>query len=142
MGGSNPELVELCFVSRLADGLPVAALLRIERRAQQFNCLHGLTGEMHASGRTIRQVIEGSCSTVMPLAARILTDHRHEAISVVAFRPIAARRFRDWSATGLDRGLVPAILACTSSTILHLLPLAAGRALPEPAELDARIGVP
>ena len=142
MGGSDPALVELSFVSRLADGLPVAAMLRIERQVQQFNRQHGITGQMRVSGRTIRQVIEGSCSVVMPLAARILTDHRHEAISVLAFRPIEARRFRDWSATGLDSGLVPAILACTSSTKLRLLPLAAARTLAEPSELDARTGAP
>jgi hypothetical protein len=104
MMGGDRALVEFRFASRLADGLPEAVLIRLEREAMQFNRLHGLTGEMRLVGRTLRQVVEGSWPVVMPLAARILTDQRHTAISISAFRPIRARRFQDWTAVGFSRG--------------------------------------
>lgn len=103
MRGGDRALVEFRFVSRLVPGLPEAVLLRLEREAMQFNRLNGLTGEMRLAGRTVRQVIEGSWPVVMPLAARILTDQRHAAISISAFRPIRARRFLDWTAAGFSR---------------------------------------
>lgn len=140
MRGSDTALVEFCFASRLADGLPEAALLRLARLAQQFNRLHGLTGEMRRERRNLRQVIEGSWSVVMPLAARILTDRRHGAIAITSFRPIRARRFHDWSSTGFGDGVLSARLADVGDGSLHMLPLAACAAAGALAVRDARAG--
>ena len=125
MRGSDTALVEFRFASRLADDLPEAALWRLARLTQQFNRMHGLTGEMRRERHNLRQVIEGSWSVVMPLAARILTDRRHGAISITSFRPIRARRFHDWSSKGFGEGVLPARLAHVGDGELRVLPLPA-----------------
>jgi hypothetical protein len=122
MRGGDRALVEFRFVSRLADGLPEATLLRLERQAQRFNLMHGLTGEMCLRRRCVRQVVEGPWSVVMPLAARILTDRRHTAIAVSAFRPIEARRFAAWTSAGFKLSASP--LDRDLEARLRLLPAA------------------
>jgi hypothetical protein len=122
MRGNDRALVEFRFTSRLVDGLPDAVLLRLESEALRFNRLNGLTGEMRLSGRTLRQVIEGSWLVVMPLAARILTDRRHTAIAVSAFRPIEARRFAAWTSAGFKLSSSP--LDRDLEARLRLLPAA------------------
>jgi hypothetical protein len=139
MRGSDGALVEFRFVSRLAEGLPEAVLLRLERQSGQFNRLYGLTGEMHLDRGVIRQVVEGSWQVVMPLAARILTDHRHGAISIAAFQPIRARRFQEWASSGFGPGRVASLLASARESNLRLLPSIAWQPLPE---RTARIGTP
>jgi hypothetical protein len=135
MRGNDRALVEFRFTSRLVDGLPDAVLLRLESEALRFNRLNGLTGEMRLSGRTLRQVIEGSWLVVMPLAARILTDQRHAAISISAFRPIKARRFQEWTAVGFRRGEARAGFGW--DTNLRLLPRETGTPMPALAMLSA-----
>ncbi len=129
MRGGDRALVEFRFTSRLACGLPEAVLIRLEREAMRFNRLHGLTGEMRLVGRTLRQVVEGSWPVVMPLAARILTDQRHTAISISAFRPIKARRFGDWTAVGFNRG--QAMPGRSWDADIRLLPVGTCLDLPE-----------
>lgn len=139
MRGSDGALVEFRFVSRLADGLPGAVLLRLERQVRHFNRIHGLTGEMRLDRGVVRQVVEGSWQVVMPLAARILTDRRHGAISISAFQPIRARRFPAWEATGFDASPGKALLELALDTNLSVLPTLAWQPAPPQA---AQVGVP
>lgn len=130
MRGSDTALIRFSFVSRLAEGLPAAALLRLERQAAAFNLRHGLTGEMRLEGRAVHQVIEGSWAVVMPLAGHILTDRRHDAISITSFRTIAARSFDDWSATGFGAPFPDAVLSGAGAN-LAVLPLEVVDASPQ-----------
>lgn len=133
MRGSDSALVEFSFVSRLADGLPMAALLRLERQSVQFNHRNGLTGEMRVEGNVVHQVVEGCWSVVMPLVAHILTDRRHEAISIGTFEAIAARRFDGWTVTGIGApcdGDGPDLAGVTN---LRVLPLEVVEMVPERA---------
>ena len=100
--GAQDSLVEFAFVSRPSPDLPAAAFLRIACQSWSFNTRSGLTGTLRFADGRFEQVIEGRCAVVLPLAARILGDPRHTAISIAAFRPLAARRFADWTVAGFD----------------------------------------
>lgn len=104
MGASLPKapLVEFSYASRASDELPNAALLRLAQQAWSHNTRLGVTGSLTFEDGAFRQVIEGPSDVILPLASRILTDPRHEAISILGFGPIKIRRFQNWSATGLD----------------------------------------
>ena len=130
MRGSQAALIRFSFVSRLAAGLPEAALLRLERQAAAFNLRHGLTGEMCLERGTVRQVIEGCWSVVMPLAGHILTDRRHNSISITAFRTIEARSFDDWRATGFGAPFPGDALSGAGANFM-VLPLEVVEAMPQ-----------
>ena len=106
--GAYESLVEFSFVSKPCPELPPAVFLRLARQSWSFNTRTGLTGEMRFVEGRFEQVVEGRCSVVLPLAARILADPRHTAISITAFRPLAGRRFAHWTLAGFDLDLRPA----------------------------------
>jgi hypothetical protein len=97
-------LFEFSYVSCLREALPASALLRIDREARANNVAQRLSGELHCADGRFRQVIEGDASAVMALAARILTDPRHDRIDVLALRPIEYRRHDGWQSSGLVPG--------------------------------------
>ena len=101
-GDEDEDLVELAFVSRVADGLPSAVFLRLARQSWSFNTRKGLTGELVLGEGRFAQIVEGGCATVQALAARILADRRHEAIEIRAFSRIATRRHAGWTLVGFD----------------------------------------
>jgi hypothetical protein len=101
-GDGDEDLVELAFVSRVAEGLPSSVFLRLARQSWSFNTRMGLTGELVLDRGRFVQVVEGGCATVQALAARILADRRHEAIEVRAFGRIEARRHAGWTLVGFD----------------------------------------
>jgi hypothetical protein len=93
-------LVEFSFVSSLRDFVTRDALAQMERRFWEFNVRNRISGSAtHCAGR-ITQSIEGSPEVVLPLAACILSDHRHTGISILTFGAIATRRFASWHSTG------------------------------------------
>lgn len=122
-GSSARSLVEFAYVSEATAELPPSALLRLELQARRFNTEHGLTGELRFDGRSFSQVLEGCWSAIMPLSARILTDRRHGSIEITAFRPIQARRFTSWSATGFGVGEAASIRSGSVPGNLRFLPL-------------------
>ena len=101
-GDDDEDLVELAFVSRVAEGLPSSVFLRLARQSWSFNTRMGLTGSLVLEGGRFAQVVEGGCATVQALAARILADRRHDAIEVTAFGRLAARRHAGWTLIGFD----------------------------------------
>ncbi|MFO1142793.1 MAG: BLUF domain-containing protein [Amaricoccus sp.] len=96
------ELIEFAFESRAADGVPLAALLRMAAECRRYNIQSSLTGELRLSGESFRYVAEGSCQTLLPLVARILADPRHGSIRITAFGRIGQRRFDSWTNIGFD----------------------------------------
>jgi hypothetical protein len=133
-GGCGGALVEFSFTSWAMRDLPEAVRLRIARQAWDFNTRAGLTGELRYEGGRFRQVIEGPCETVLPLASRILTDSRHGGIAVRAFRPIATRRFATWNAIGFEHRVFAA--SCSAAVVQTLRVLPSG--LAEARELSAK----
>jgi hypothetical protein len=83
-------LVEFAIESRAVADLPRAALLRLALLALKDGRFH--------------QTLEGETDTILPLAARILADPRHESIRTIAFRALPARRFAGWAVEGFDFG--------------------------------------
>jgi len=104
MGTSPPSasLVEFSCASKPSGDLPRAALLRMAQQAWSRNARFGVTGSLSFRDGVFDMVIEGPSDVLLPLVSRILTDPRHEAISILGFRPIATRRFDQWNATGFD----------------------------------------
>jgi hypothetical protein len=98
----DTALVEFAFESRAVIDLPEAALLRLALRASAFNARAGLTGRLALVDGRFHQTLEGETDTILPLAARILADPRHESIRTIAFRALPARRFVGWSVEGFD----------------------------------------
>ena len=96
-------LVEFSFVSMVADGIPDDAVLRIAQAAWSFNRRMRITGLLQFDQGRFRELIEGEAPVLLALAARILTDPRHQAIAVRSLRAIRARRYGSWRAEGLDQ---------------------------------------
>lgn len=111
------DLLEFSFESTAVPALPEAALQRLARRSAAFNVRMGLTGRLRLEDGRFVQSLEGRAAVLLPLAGRILADPRHDSIRVTAFGSIAARRFADWSAEGLQWSL-----AENDSDALHFLP--------------------
>lgn len=93
-------LVELCFRSVAAPGLPEIALDRLARYTHETNPRLGLTGELAMVDGRFDVVLEGRAEVLLPLAARILADRRHGAIDIRRIGAIGARRFETWRTEG------------------------------------------
>lgn len=93
-------LVEFSFTSRAVADLPFAALRRISAQTRLLNPRMGFTGELRFCDGMFHQVLEGQADEVLLLSARILTDRRHEGISVMSLRPIVERRYTEWRLVG------------------------------------------
>jgi hypothetical protein len=61
---------------------------------------------------------------ILPLMSRILTDRRHEAISVISCKPVPARRFDGWRVTGLENSVSETARTLVDGGNLHFLPVA------------------
>ncbi len=116
-------LIEFSYASKAAGDLPDAALLRMAQQAWSRNTRLGITGSLAVADGAFRQIIEGPSDAVLPLVSRILTDPRHEAISIETFRPIEARRFDCWSATGFGPcGDIPIVEAAPAIDPVRAVP--------------------
>lgn len=121
--------VEFAFSSTAAADLPEAALLRLAQQAASFNARRGITGTLCFADGRFTQVIEGASDAMLPLIARILTDRRHGQIAVTSLRPIAARRFGDWTCAGLAASGAFSV-GVSAAANLCLMPLIAAIAGP------------
>ena len=80
------------------SGLPAAVFLRLAQHCWSHNLSAGLTGRScDSTAAASSRPLEGPATAVLPLAARILADPRHQAIRIERFRAIPARRFANWS---------------------------------------------
>lgn len=102
--GPGGDLVEFVFESRAVESLAPGIAARLARQSWSNNVRAGLTGELRLQDGRFFQVVEGRCDEVLKLAARILTDSRHCAIRVLAFRAVPARRFLTWTVSGFEPG--------------------------------------
>ena len=109
MGVPAADLIEIVFDSRVAPGVPLAALQRLARHCATANPAAGITGFLRLDGGRFSVELEGGAAVLLPLAARILGDPRHVAIRVHAFGAIAGRRHSEWRIEGFDLD-APALL--------------------------------
>lgn len=132
--GDRGSLIEFSYVSRAVPEMPLAAKLRIVQQAWGFNTRMGITGEMLVGDGRFTQTIEGPSEVILGLASRILTDRRHQDISVLGFGPIDARRFRNWTVTGLVHDHAPALDPASARNVWQLAAVAVPfQALARPA---------
>ena len=135
------ELVEFSFVSRVSPDVPTSALLRLARQSWCFNLKAGVTGSLRLIGNTFAQEIEGPCHVVQPLAARILSDPRHGAIHISAFRRLECRRHHGWSTSGFDLGRESMVVGAIGQTgFANVCAFPAHARRPDAAALPVSVG--
>ena len=93
-----PGLERLLYAStatgRTDNLLNMATILG---ESQRNNERDGLTGALAAHGGRVIQVIEGTPGSLDRLLRRLAPDPRHRDIVILDRRPIAERRFEDWT---------------------------------------------
>ncbi|HUP08545.1 MAG TPA: BLUF domain-containing protein [Caldimonas sp.] len=91
------SLIQILYVSRVADGLDHRAIRAILDVSRRRNRMLDVTGCLTCSGRHFAQVIEGRPDAVHPLVERIFADPRHDGVRRVLERTIATRQYPLWS---------------------------------------------
>lgn len=85
-----------------AEVVSNATIRDIAEKAAVANREHGITGLLVLTGRTFVQVLEGPCTAVNALYARIIADKRHREVELVAFEQIDSACFDDWGMRLVD----------------------------------------
>lgn len=85
--------------SRLGGGAAAmgAEIGRILETARSRNECLGVTGALVVRGARFVQVLEGPSPAVQALFDSIAADPRHDQITTIEDRPVAARAFAGWS---------------------------------------------
>jgi hypothetical protein len=97
----SSDLYRLVYLSR--NGLRGdSAVIRKEidhmlTAARRNNPILGVTGALMFNAGCFAQVLEGSHDSIQSTFERIQCDPRHSNVTVLAFKPAAARGFGDWS---------------------------------------------
>lgn len=98
----DERLVEFSFSSVFGSDVGHEAVLQIARRSWSENRRAAVTGYLRIDGDKIEQTVEGPCTVILALAARILTDRRHGEIVIRRFGPIGGRQHTEWTVAGLE----------------------------------------
>lgn len=97
--GAEPPLQRLIYFSAAtpAAAKQMRTLLNdIVAEAAEPNRALGVTGALFACDGRFLQVLEGPKGSVRHVYGAISSDPRHEGLSVIENRPVAARQFADW----------------------------------------------
>ena len=73
------------------------SLTDILRVSRSHNAALGVTGALLFNHQYFAQVLEGERSSISHLFCKICRDSRHEAVTIVEAKIIAARKFQNWS---------------------------------------------
>jgi hypothetical protein len=95
--GAGSGLHFLLYVSSARRKFGPAELAELLSVAREKNSRIGITGMLLYKAGLFLQVLEGDSDQVRGLYAKIASDDRHRACSVVMEGSIPERRFRDWS---------------------------------------------
>lgn len=87
----------LMYVSSARRKFGPAELAELLTLAREKNSRLGVTGMLLYKAGLFLQVLEGDSQRVRELYAKIATDDRHRACSVVMEGTLPERRFSDWS---------------------------------------------
>lgn len=88
---------QLLYTSRAARPLGDADLAAILMASRDRNADRDITGLLLYGEQHFFQLLEGAEDAVRALFARIRTDRRHEALTVIATRQLDRRGFPGWS---------------------------------------------
>lgn len=91
------ERVVYCSRATIANADSVGSLIQILAVSQRNNARDDITGALAVTADRYFQVIEGRRAAVDQLLRRIERDRRHERMTVVERKPIAARQFGQWA---------------------------------------------
>ncbi len=90
-------LVRLLYASKCPTGLNAALIDSILQVSRKHNPDRGITGILCHSGDVFLQVLEGGRDAVNQLYAQIVTDNRHQHVTLLQYEEITERRFASWT---------------------------------------------
>ena len=95
-------LSQMLYISTAVGPITTAVTGTILRSAQMHNPANGITGVLCQGQGVYLQVLEGERSQVEALYARILTDKRHQNVTLRQHENIKARRYGKWTMAHID----------------------------------------
>ncbi|MFL2537441.1 MAG: BLUF domain-containing protein [Candidatus Azotimanducaceae bacterium] len=119
LDASPDKLISKTYLSRAVEPFETAALEALLTSCRHTNGQEQVTGALLYHGGYFMQLIEGFDEAVERTYARIVSDSRHEIISVLFEDHISARFFPDWSmgfrtSEGADAASIEAIYETAS----------------------------
>lgn len=98
---NNNSLYRLVYISRNQiegdDDTIRSEIEQILIKARTQNPLSNVTGALMFNTGCFAQILEGLHDHIQETFERIQCDRRHSNVSVLAFEPIAERKFSNWS---------------------------------------------
>jgi len=88
---------QLIYTSHATRPLSDADLTALLQWSRERNAEQGITGVLLYGNERFVQVLEGQVAALAELYGRLLRDSRHHTVTRLAYGPIAARRFTQWS---------------------------------------------
>jgi hypothetical protein len=90
-------LVQLLYASRSVNHLSAELMDAILQSSRKNNPANGITGVLCHSGEVFLQVLEGGREHVNALYSRIITDNRHQQVTLLQYEEITERCFSGWT---------------------------------------------
>ncbi|MGI4820213.1 MAG: BLUF domain-containing protein [Janthinobacterium lividum] len=87
----------IVYLSQAKEPLTPPALVALLRQARLLNERQHVTGTLVYGNGQFMQLIEGEEAVIKALYERIARDPRHHQVFKLADKPIAGRRFAEWS---------------------------------------------
>lgn len=91
------SLVRLIYASKKSEDMDIGAIQAILAEARENNSEHDITGLLYFNKNYFIQCLEGSPENVNRIYRSIINDERHTSPTLLDYRVIEARDFRDWS---------------------------------------------
>ena len=89
--------LRLIYVSTFKASTDVTELAKIHERARESNSKYDLTGMLVFGNDYFLQCLEGGREPVNRLYANILSDQRHEKVTLLDYTELHERDFGKWS---------------------------------------------
>jgi hypothetical protein len=90
-------LITLVYVSAATELFSKEQLVALLKESASRNARHGITGMLLYKDGNIIQALEGPEKAVTALFEQIKKDPRHKSVGLILRKPIAQRKFPDWS---------------------------------------------
>jgi len=95
-------MIRLMYFSTATRNMTRTEVDEIVRTSASANVARGVTGMLAFNGRNFCQVLEGEEAQIDGLVEVIREDSRHAGFKVLGRKPIAERRFGEWSMSRVD----------------------------------------
>lgn len=93
----SSNLIQIIYCSAASRSLSQSDLDYILQKARHRNKLQNITGMLLYAEGSFFQVLEGDGESVDTLYADILSDRRHENVTLIIREPVTERSFADWT---------------------------------------------